>query len=91
MWDEALLGLAVGILCGSLPLAFGFLTKHKIPGIVGMVATAAFGVIFALTGETPFTSVSVALVFVIFIFASNKRKHKNNHNDNDDFYDDGHI
>jgi hypothetical protein len=93
MLDKALLGLAIGALCGLIPLAFGFLTKHRILGIIGMTVTSAFGVIFAVLEKSPFTAMSVALAFLIFNFASNKHKNNHHHHDyhDDDIYDDGHI
>ena len=86
--EKALIGLGIGVLCGIIPIAFGFLTKHRVLGIIGMLATASFGVVFSVYDKSPFTAICVALVFVIFNFASNKSKNKSHDHDNDaDQYD----
>lgn len=84
VWEKAILGFFVGLLCGAVPLAFGVLTKHIKHGVFGILASAAFGIIFSLIDKSPFTAMGIAVVFVMFIFASNKRKNKSTDDDDDD-------
>ena len=81
---EYFLGFFIGLLCGVVPLAVGLLTKHKIMGIIGVLATVLSSIIFVLFDKSPFTSIGVALVFLIIIFTKNKNKNKDPHSDQDD-------
>lgn len=83
---DFLLGFFVGALCGIVPLLLGILTKHKILGIIGIVASALSGIIFALLDKSPFTAIGVAIVFAVAVFAKNKNKHSHGGHDDHDIY-----
>jgi len=83
---DIIIGFLIGVLCGSVPLLFGLLTKHKILGIIGISASALSGILFAILEKSPFTAIGIALVFSIFNFASHKKKNQN-HNDEDEHND----
>ncbi len=85
---EILIGFFVGALCGLAPLAFGLLVKHKILGIIGIIASTISGVVFGLLDKSPFTSIGVAIVFVVFLFAKNKNSNSHHDDDHDIYTDD---
>ena len=82
---DILIGFFIGALCGLVPILFGFLTKHNVLGIVGIVTSALSGMVFALLDKSPFTAIGVAIVFAIAIFTKNK--HKNTHHHEQDDHD----
>lgn len=85
METKIIIGFFVGVLCGIVPLCFGFLKKNRIIGIIGAVASAAAGTLFNVLDKPPFTALFVAILFVVIIIANNKRK---SNAENDEVYDD---
>lgn len=84
VFGKILLGFFVGLLCGLVPLIYGFLTNKRIFGIVGIAVTAVSGIVFSILDKSPFTAMVIAALFLLFNFADNKRhsKHKDD-TDND--------
>ena len=84
VFGKILLGFFVGLLCGLVPLIYGFLTNHRISGIVGIIATILAGVLFSLLDKSPFTVLVVAILFILFNIANKKRNsHSNDEIDSD--------
>ena len=84
VFGKILLGFFVGLLCGLIPLIYGFLTNHRISGIVGIIATILAGVLFSLLDKSPFTALVVAILFILFNIANKKRSsHSNDEIDSD--------
>ena len=88
MLEKIMVGFFVGLLCGVIPLVLGFLTKHKIIGLVGIAVTVGFGILFSTLEKSPFTAVGVAILFAIIIFLSNRNKHRLHEDDEDEFLND---
>jgi uncharacterized membrane protein YfcA len=87
METKIIIGFFVGVLCGIVPLIFGFLKEHKILGIVGIIASAAAGALFNALDKSPFSAFVVAVLFLFIIIASNKSRNKKNDDSEDSFYD----
>lgn len=84
VFGKILLGFFVGLLCGLIPLIYGFLTHQRLSGIIGIVATSLTGVLFSLLDKSPFTAIVVAVLFILFNIANKKRNsHSADDNDND--------
>ncbi len=81
-----LLAFFIGAICGILPLAFGLLTKNKLLGILGMVTSSGFGILFEIFDKEPFLSIFVAIIFVVFIFAKYKKNNTHHEDDDHDVY-----
>ena len=86
MIEKIMIGFFVGLLCGVIPMVLGFLTKHKIIGIVGIAVTIVFGILFSALNKSPFTAIGVAILFAIIIFLSNRNKHRIHEDEDDDFF-----
>ena len=80
---DYLVGTLIGVLCGAIPFIFGWLTKHKILGIVGCTVTVLSGPLFVLFDKSPFTAIGVAAIFTIFNFATHRNKTKENNDDDE--------
>ena len=80
-----LLAFGIGALCGLIPFAYGFLTKHKILATVSIVISALAGAGFEVLEKSPFTAIGVAVIFVVFLFAKNKSKHAHHEDDEEDY------
>lgn len=80
---KLIIGFFIGLLCGLIPLIYGLLTNHKISAIIGLVASALTGVLFAFLNKQPFTAMVVAVLFVLFNIADSKRHGKSKNSDND--------
>ncbi len=85
MGTKIVIGFFVGVLCGIVPLCFGFLKKSKLLGIIGIFASAGAGALFNALDKSPFSALVVAVLFILIIIASNKRRSKHT---SDDSYDD---
>lgn len=85
METKIIIGFFVGVLCGIVPLCFGFLKKSKLLGIIGIVASAGAGALFNVLDKSPFSALVVAVLFIFIIIASNKRRSKQT---DDDSYED---
>ncbi len=85
MGTKIVIGFFVGVLCGIVPLCFGFLKKSKLLGITGIVASAGAGALFNALDKSPFSALVVAVLFIFIIIASNKRRSKHT---SDDTYED---
>lgn len=84
LFGKILLGFFVGLLCGLVPLIYGFLTNHRISGIIGLVAASLTGVLFSLLDKSPFTAMVVSVIFILFNVANKKKETENNDDiDND--------
>ena len=81
---DYLVGLLIGILCGAVPIIFGWFTKHKILGIVGCAVTIISGPLFVLLNKSPFTAIGIAAIFTIFNFATHRNKTKEHHDSDED-------
>jgi hypothetical protein len=67
-WARVLLvGLLVGVLCGSIPLYLGIRRGRPILGIAGMASCPVAGVISGLLLGAPVVVASIALTLVVFI------------------------
>jgi NhaP-type Na+/H+ or K+/H+ antiporter len=79
---KIMLGFFVGLLCGLVPLIYGFLTGHKITALAGCLVSALTGALFSALGRSPFIAVVVAMIFILFHIANTKRlaheEHENN-------------
>ena len=82
--DDFFFGLLIGLLCGLLPLIFGFLFKNHVIGVIGIVASALMGALFSVLHRSPFTAVGVAIIFVVILLVKNKNKQKQHETDDDD-------
>ncbi len=85
METKIIIGFFVGVLCGIVPLCFGFLKKRKLLGIIGIIASAGAGALFNALDKSPFSALVVAVLFIFIIIASNKRRSKHSA---DDTYED---
>ena len=84
METKIVIGFFVGILCGIVPLCFGFLKKSKLLGILGAVASTGAGILFSVLDKSPFSALVVAVLFIFIIIASIKRRAKEEEDDYDD-------
>ena len=85
METKIIIGFFIGVLCGIVPLCFGFLKNSRVLGIIGAVMSAAAGTLFNVLDKPPFTALFVAILFVVIIIANNKRRSKA---ENDEIFDD---
>ena len=69
-----IVGAAIGLGCGVIPLVVGILTKQKLTGIIGIVSCTVGGVLFAVLEKPPITSISIAALFLIVIFMTKKKE-----------------
>lgn len=81
---KILLGFFVGVLCGLIPLIYGFLSSHKIIAVIGLASSIVTGSIFSLAGKSPFIAMIMSTIFVIFLYATNKRAEEHNLDDEED-------
>lgn len=88
LFGKIILGFFVGMLCGLVPLIYGFIKANRKLAVLGIVSTALSGTLFSLLDKSPFTSFVVAVLFVLIIIASNK--HTSRHNQ-DDYENDNDI
>lgn len=84
---KIVIGFFVGVLCGIVPLIFGFLKNHKILGIVGIVLSAGAGALFNALEKSPFSAFIVSVLFIVIIIASNKSKKNREDHFEEDSYD----
>lgn len=84
METKIIVGFFVGVLCGVIPLIFGFLKDQKLLGIVGIIVSAGAGALFNALDKSPFSAFVVAILFILIIIAINKRRTLKD----DDFDDD---
>jgi hypothetical protein len=77
LFGKILLGFFVGLLCGLVPLIYGFLTNRRTSGIVGLVAATLTGVLFSLLNKSPFTAMVVSIIFILFNIANKKKESEN--------------
>ena len=88
METKIIVGFFVGILCGIIPLFFGFFNKSKFLGVLGTLASAGAGILFNVLDKSPFSALVVAVLFVFIIIVNMKRlSHKNEDDDDDDDLD----
>ena len=73
VFGKIVLGFFVGVLCGLVPLIYGFLTNHRTSGIIGLVAASLTGVLFSLLDKSPFTAMVVSVLFILFNVANKKK------------------
>ncbi len=81
---KIIIGFFVGVLCGIVPLCFGFIKKSKVLGIIGIVASAGAGALFNSLDKSPFSALVVAILFIFIIIANNKRRSGHSSEDNYD-------
>ena len=92
LFGKIMLGFFVGLLCGLVPLIYGFLTGHRITALAGCFASALTGAFFSALGRSPFISVVVAMIFILFHIANTKRlSHEDQENDESEHNSDGDI
>lgn len=84
LFGKILLGFFVGLMCGLVPLIYGFLTNRRISGIVGLVAAALTGVLFSILDKSPFTAMVVSVIFILFSIANKKKDSESNDEDDND-------
>lgn len=84
---KIIIGFFVGVLCGIVPLCFGFLKNSKFLGIAGILVSAGAGALFNALDKSPFSALVVAILFIFIIIADNKRRSANASNDNNEDLD----
>lgn len=84
LFGKILLGFFVGLMCGLVPLIYGFLTNRRTSGIVGLVAAALTGVLFSVLDKSPFTAMVVSVIFILFSIANKKKDAESNDEDDND-------
>ncbi len=67
-------GAAIGLGCGIIPLIVGIFTKQRLTGIIGIVSCTICGVLFAVLEKPPITSIAIAALFLIVIFMTKKKE-----------------
>lgn len=73
VFGKVALGFFVGMLCGLVSLIYGFLTHHRISGIIGFSATTLIGILFSVLDKSPFSSLVVSVLVILFTIANQKR------------------
>ena len=84
METKIIIGFFVGLLCGIVPLCFGFLKNSKALGIVGVIFSVGAGILFNALDKSPFSALVVAVLFIFIIIARNKSLSSNENDDDQD-------